>query len=162
MDTLATQALPSPITLPPPPAHAFGLPKDAISSDSPHSSTNGAQPGAHHRPPIGSTFYTSPAGKQGRNKRTFDQGPAAIASSAADPKSRRIGADLSRQAASQARFLQGGSSGLSSAGQVLVRSKAAEAEAARAEEQRLTSNIKDAIAGVQQATRSVSMPDAMK
>ncbi|KAK9862234.1 hypothetical protein WJX84_009411 [Apatococcus fuscideae] len=157
MDPIPSRAIPMPITLPAPPPHAFGLPKDspiAISSESPHSEQNGAS-----RPPIGSTFYTSPDGKQqGRKKRRFGEDPA----SAADPRSRRIGAAAGWQGTSQTQSMAGGSSALSTAGQALIRSKAAEAEAAQAEELRLTNSIKDAAVGVQQATRNVSMPEAMK
>ena len=156
MEPIPSRAIPAPITLPAPPAHAFGLPKEALTTTS-NGSPEVEQTGAS-RPPIGSAFYTSPDSKQGRRKRGFDGGPAA----AANAKSRRIGSAANGQAASQGQPLPGGSSALSSAGQALIRSKAAEAEAAQAEEQRLSSNIKDAVAGVQQATRNVSMPDAMK
>ena len=147
MDPISSQAIPAPITLPAPPAHAFGLPKESFTNTpdgSPEMEQNGAS-----RPLIGSAFYTSPDGKQGRRKRAFDEGPAAAA------KSRRVGSAVSGQAASQGQPLPGGSSALSSAGQALIRSKAVEAEAAQAEQQRLSSSIKDAVAGVQQASRNV-------
>ncbi len=117
------------------------------------------------RPPIGSTFYLSPDSRQSRKKRSWDEEltttPAAPHASGMtpEPKARRIGAGPNHSAA-PTRPLAAPKPQPSA--HVPSDGKNARALAAKADEQRLTQDVKAAIAGVQQATKDVSMPDAMR